>query len=161
MRPSFAIDITSTKGFAELHSYCRQSEPDLLCIGPLYLLQPRGEKAGRDGESLAIEVVSALQRLRDEFGFAIVMETHAPKGDGHQRKMVSFGSSVYLRWPGIQLGMEADLEDRAGAFKLTANRGHRYNDAVVPEKIYRTMGNRGTGRPWVQAQNSGPQWPRK
>lgn len=133
-RPPFGLDITTPAGFGTLHAYCRQAQPDLLCIGPLYFLQPKAK--GRDAEEVAIEVVSQLQRIRDEFRCAIVMETHAPKGSGGNRDMVSFGSSVYLRWPGIQLGLVPD-PDTPGAYLLEKNRGHRYSDAEWPERLWR------------------------
>lgn len=114
------LDLSKPKDRLELHRQCMLIRPDLLLIGPAYKLYIGG--AGAREEDLARQVTSALDGLREEFGFALILEHHSPhaSGFGSERTVRPIGSSLWLRWPEFGLGLapngETD-EERAQSFR--------------------------------------------
>ena len=76
----------------------------------------------------------ALDDLRTRFGFALVLEHHAPKGDGGAREMAPFGSQRWLAWPELGLGLYAE-KDNSG-LRVERFRGDRMA-ASWPDKLVR------------------------
>jgi replicative DNA helicase len=91
------LDIRTRSGLAALDAALAQSRPDLVCVGPLYKLY-RSAK-GEQAEDVAMDVTGRLDDLRIRHGFALVLEHHAPHGQGGTRDMRPFGSSIWQRWP--------------------------------------------------------------
>jgi replicative DNA helicase len=92
------LDIRTRAGFATLDVAFSHARPDLVCLGPLYKLY-RSER-GEQADDVAMDVTGRLDDLRVRYGFALVMEHHAPHGQGGSaREMRPFGSSVWRRWP--------------------------------------------------------------
>jgi RecA-family ATPase len=78
------------------------SRPDVVCAGPIYKLY----RTGRDNDEQAtLDVLQMFDELRTRYGFALVLEHHAPKGQGASniRELVPYGSSLWLRWPELGL----------------------------------------------------------
>jgi len=117
------IDLRSRVGRAEFETVLAHTRPDLVCLGPLYKSYRVG---GRENDELAGgEVMHVLDDLRVRYGFALLMEHHAPKGaGGSKREMMPYGSSLWLRWPEIGLAMAVDEDDET-AVKLGRFRGDR------------------------------------
>jgi hypothetical protein len=46
-----------------------------------------------------------LDDLRTRYGFALVIEHHAPKAQGGARDLAPFGSSLWLRWGEIRMSL--------------------------------------------------------
>lgn len=77
--------------------------PDLLCIGPAYKLYVSSGKERE--EDLARAVTSALDAVREEANCALILEHHAPHGEGPERAVRPIGSSLWLRWPEFGYGI--------------------------------------------------------
>jgi len=117
------IDLRSRVSRSEFETVLAHTRPDLVCIGPLYKSYRVG---GRENDELAGgEVMHVLDDLRVRYGFALLMEHHAPKGaGGARREMMPYGSSLWLRWPEIGLAMAVDEGDPTSV-KLGRFRGDR------------------------------------
>lgn len=76
----------------------RRRRPLLVAMGPLYKAYAR--KATETDEQVAAEVQAILDDLRTRFGFALILEHHAPHpASGYVRDLRPMGSSLWLRWP--------------------------------------------------------------
>lgn len=119
--------------------------PDLLVIGPLYQLHGAAPKGDIGGENHARELARTLDRLRERFGCALLMETHAPHGSMGSRDLRPFGSSVWLRWPEFGIGLRVDRDRGEHVFRVVHWRGPR-DRRDFP--TYLEKGRDG-GWPWV------------
>lgn len=110
-----------------LEGMCASFRPQLICAGPLYKLfdTPHGSKDSTGGETIAKDTVRVLDSLRRRYGFALMLEHHAPKGTGGRRDLNPFGSAVWLRWPEFGLALEKSYEHGDNMFQLTHFRGPR------------------------------------
>lgn len=98
------LDLADPKDRLKLHHLCQLIRPELLLIGPAYKLYVGGSNARE--EDLARQVTSVLDGLREEFGFALILEHHSPHGHGGEARSVRpIGSSLWLRWPEFGLGL--------------------------------------------------------
>lgn len=112
--------------------------PKLVAAGPVYKLY-RSTK--NDEETAAMEVMALWDDLRTRYGFALVLEQHAPKKiAGSARELAPYGSQRWLAWPefGIKL-----IPTDAGGLDLGRFRGDRI-PASWPKKL-----NRGKSWPWL------------
>ena len=100
----------------------RAHAPALVCAGPLYKLGRR--QSGESYEEHAEALLGVLDDLRTRFGFALVLEHHAPKQLGKRRDMTPFGSQRWLAWPEIGIGLVPDRE-RPDRLRLERFRGDR------------------------------------
>src|SRR6201999_2932346 len=72
------------------------TRPDIVGIGPLYKMGS-GEPTE---EAPAKAVAMFLDRLRTEYGFALLTEAHTPWGSqGGKRPTRPYGASLWARWP--------------------------------------------------------------
>lgn len=103
------LDLAQVSDRLLLRSLCRAFRPDMLIIGPVYKLYVGGGQ--EKDEALARQVTSAMDKLREEFGFALILEHHAGHGQqGQRRSTRPFGSSLWLRWPEFGIGLaRADM----------------------------------------------------
>jgi len=109
------LDLGAQPDRLALRELCRAFRPDLLLIGPAYKLYIGG-KIDRE-EDLARTVTATLDGLREEYGFAVILEHHSPhQQQGSQRRNVRpIGSSLWMRWPEFGLGLapaDDTTEDR-------------------------------------------------
>lgn len=90
------MNVTSPGDLARLHRRLQQHQPDLLLIGPLYKLSPRGINNDDD----AAPLITALDSIRDR-GISICMETHMghTKSSAGDRDVRPRGSAALLGWP--------------------------------------------------------------
>lgn len=90
------------------------NKPDLLIMGPLYKLvgdDPTKEEPARKAAGI-------LDRLRNTYGFALLMEAHSPHASGISKRVERpYGASLWLRWPefGIYLAEDGALNHWRGA----------------------------------------------
>lgn len=143
------LDLASPRDRMTLHHLCTLTRPDLLLIGPAYKLYIGG--AGAREEDLARQVTATLDGLREEFGFALILEHHSPHAapGSESRSVRPIGSSLWLRWPEFGMGIRPQAgtrpEDRMGEMK--AWRGPR-DERPWPTELKAG----GPGRlPWVDA----------
>lgn len=133
------INLSETRDRVGLHNLCQAVNPDLLVIGPAYKMH---DGAGDSEEPKARAVTKALDGLREEFGFALILEHHSPHGSGDgQRTVRPFGSSLWLRWPEFGFGLAKSDEA-----------GQSFHHRVVDVKHWRGMRE---DRPWPRQLESG------
>lgn len=97
------LNLAEPKERLDLHHLLTMTRPDLLLIGPAYKLYVGGSNARE--EDLARLVTSQLDGLREEFGFALILEHHSPHGTSEGRSVRPIGSSLWLRWPEFGMGL--------------------------------------------------------
>lgn len=97
------IDVTTSAGWRWLAGQAAIAKPDLIVGGPVYRMYHGGD-ASRDmgGRDRAVEVAAALDRLRDRYQCALVMEAHPPKGS---MSLSPHGSAVWEWWPEFGIGL--------------------------------------------------------
>lgn len=154
-RPS-GMDITSRAMLAWLKGRVKANEADALVMGPIYKLQPPADnrRDGSGGEAAALRVSQALDSIRD-MGVTLILETHAPHGNGFGRDMRPFGSSVWLRWPEFGYGLLKD-PDVKGKFTWSGFRGDRDGPRDWPVALHDGRYSATKSRwPWT-AEMAGP-----
>jgi replicative DNA helicase len=121
-------------------------QPDLVCLGPLYKAYQR--KGTETDEQAVAELQATFDDLRTRYGFTLLLEHHAPQMDsGGHRHMRPYGTSLWLRWPDLGLGMERDDPDNPDnrAVTLRRWRGDRMTNSW-PKRL-----EQGIQFPWVGA----------
>jgi replicative DNA helicase len=130
------LDLRDARDRADLVREIRHQAPQLVVAGPLYKLGPR-----RDGESYE-EAAEGIQRVLDDlrmrFGFALLLEHHAPKPTKGVRDLLPFGSQRWLAWP--ELGITLKQYRSSSELELGRFRGDRLA-ASWPDRLVR-------GREW-------------
>lgn len=135
------IDVRSRKDRADFERAIADYQPELICGGPIYKLARR-RSAQESWEDLASDTVHALDSLRERYGFALMLEHHAPKGGQGVRDLVPFGSSVWQRWP--ELGLKLLRQDNGDVVV-----GHYREPRMAhgwPDELHR--GRHGESMPW-------------
>ncbi len=131
------INLAHRSDRAELENVIFRRRPDLGAIGPLYKTYVPD---GKDWEGPARTVQHALDDLRTRYGFGLVIEDHAPGAPaGTPRAIRPYGSSLWLRWPELGIGLHPNP---TGEMELLRWRGDR---APVPG--------------WPAAVSRGKSWP--
>lgn len=135
------INLRSRKDIASLEVILTKHRPELVCMGPVYKLADRTSNEPWDEHARSIQTV--LDKLRTRYRFALLLEDHAPQGDGTRRDLRPFGSSMWLRWPelGIKLVRDANGEDVA----VEHWRGARMQNSW-PDELHRGGSH---SLPWV------------
>lgn len=124
---------------AQLASVLAATRPDVVCLGPVYKCYDRDSR--ETDEQAVAELQRVFDDLRGRFGFALLLEHHAPQHNDIGRKMRPYGSSLWLRWPEIGIGLEHNAE--TGATELKRWR-HDRMASMWPERI-----ERGQIWPWA------------
>src|ERR1039458_7018293 len=95
LRPN-GIDLRRRADRAEFEDILRRHQPALVCFGPLYksFMQGSGERY----DEAARQAQDVFDNLRTRYGFALVIEHHAPHGTRGDRELRPEGSSLWLRW---------------------------------------------------------------
>lgn len=127
------IDLTSPSGRLRLSQAIHEASPDLVVAGPVYkMLVDRGQGA----EELHSQVAFFWDEIRERFGPALWLETHAPgSAAGGERVLRPIGSSLWMRWPEFGLALGRALKD--GSHKLGRFRGDREEGRLWPESLSR------------------------
>ena len=98
------IDLRNRKDRSTFEAVLRQARPQLVCIGPVYKMYRKGRD---DDETAAGETQNVLDDMRVRHKFALLMEHHVPKKQGHgKRELVPHGTALWMRWPELGLGLE-------------------------------------------------------
>jgi replicative DNA helicase len=91
---------------AWFHQVAAACSPDLIVLGPAYKLMT-GLDPNKDADVLSL--LAAIDEVRTRHDSAVLIEAHSPHGGGIERRPVRpFGSSVWLRWPEIGVGLRVD-----------------------------------------------------
>jgi replicative DNA helicase len=118
------IDLTSPVHRAGLIANLDVLQPDLVILGSGYKLID----ATADYRVMAVTLQGALDTIKNRYGCAVIMETHAGHGfDNDRNGMRPDGSSYWLRWPEFGHGVAEVSRDRPDVLK-----NHRWrNDRPV------------------------------
>lgn len=141
------LDLTTRRDAAWLSAMVVHHQAELLVIGPLYKMH-RPATGGMGGEDVAAATSRALDAIRAAYGTAILIEAHAPSGDGRvHENFRPFGSSLWLRWPEFGLGIKRGAPDEYQRKTMVIDRwrGDRDDTRAWPSSL--TRGIPGTW-PW-------------
>lgn len=139
------LDLSRPADRAWMMRRVERLKPDVLIIGPVYRLH-----AGNpNDEELARKVSVVIDEARATSGCAVLMEAHAPHGNGMgPRALRPLGSSLWMRWPEFGFGLRPVEDDKSSA-NTDGCRGRR----VVPWRGMRDE------RDWPQFVKQGTRWP--
>lgn len=140
------MDIRSSRDLGMVHRLVDENEPDILFIGPIYRLSP----TAINNDEEAAPVIAALDSLRDR-GLVLVMEAHAPKGQGGERNLAPRGSAALTGWPEFGFGLAPFTEEQESRNGQGAEvqrwRGERDRRRRWPRQLLKW--NADTSLPWV------------
>jgi replicative DNA helicase len=120
------INLRKRKDRAELEAVIAHVQPTLVCLGPIY--KAYRVEARESDELAGAEVMAVFDDLRTRYGFALMLEHHAPKGQGGSRDLMPYGSSLWLRWPEIGLKL-TPKDDTNEVMTVGRWRGDRLENA--------------------------------
>ncbi len=144
------MDLSRPDHRMRLRYLCQATQPELLVIGPAYKMVRT--HTGEGFEESVAHIAEALDDLREEYRFALLLEHHIPKGEaGRDRGVAPIGSSFWLRWPEFGIGLKLDptstFHDRRA--ELVHWRGAR-DDRPWPKHL--ESGGPGS-LPWIDRQS--------
>jgi replicative DNA helicase len=99
-------DIRERRFRAELEGALEVTRPKLVTIGPVNKMAYR--RGNETHEDLAESTQRVLDDLRTRFGFALIIEAHAPHGESGRRDLRPMNSMRWLSWPDVVLGLRKD-----------------------------------------------------
>ncbi len=149
---SDVVDITTPGGYRWLAGQIALQRPDVVLGGPIYRMYTQESEAGVQdmaGASKVRRAVLALDRLRERFGCAFVLECHPADGGSTLRP---WGSSLWGWWPDVGLGLEYadDTYSETGVDETTLTvsrfRASR-EDRLFPRFLHQS--HRPGSWPWV------------
>lgn len=133
------INLLTTTDQARLEQAIKQTQPDLVLLGPLYksFIDPGGQTS----EAVIGQIVRYLDYLRTTYKFALWLEHHPPLGDSWiGRPLRPFGSAVWSRWPELGLTLIPDPDQTQPGppqtYKMGTFRGSR-DDRQIPQTLTR------------------------
>ncbi len=139
------MDLTAHRDVRWLDQVLATDRPDLVVFGSLYKAYRGADGRGKGSEEAAELVAHAIDELRVRHDCAWLIEAHAPHGDGGDRAgWRPSGSSLWLRWPEIGLGLSKAGED--GRVRVVHWRGFRDRERVG---AWPRLLCQGRGWPWV------------
>jgi replicative DNA helicase len=134
------IDLNSRQGHRQFEAAIQAAQPSLVLIGPAYKMFRRHGRQ-TDEEAVA-DVQAVLDGLRIRYGFATMIEHHAPHGFAGSRDMRPVGTSLWLRWPELGFGLVPESKERN-----------------YPVKIERWRADRDANNAWPKSLDKGDLWP--
>lgn len=140
------VDLTDPDRIGWLDRMMTAARPDVLMIGPLYKLH----RANLNEETAARNLAHTFDTLRVRHNCALIIEAHSGHAEdtGGRRKLRPRGSTLWLGWPNVGIGMRPHKECRSDPpnwVEVRAWRGHR-EDRQWPTEL--TRGAWGE-LPWV------------
>lgn len=121
------LNLRKTGDALEIERILNEFRPDMVVAGPMYKLAPRGHD---DWDTAAAESREVLDRWREKYGVAYVLEHHMPKGDGINRPQTPFGGSEWMRW--VTHGRIINEIPDSGLHELGNFRGDREPRSGLP-----------------------------
>lgn len=136
VRPG-GMNIRTRSDRAIIERVLTHHRPDLVIMGPVYKMFRR--KEGESHEEATDPVLQILDDWRIRYGFALILEHHAPQGGAGHRELRPFGSQRWLAWPELGFGLRENREK--SGMTIERFRGDRLINNW-PQEIMRTR------RPW-------------
>lgn len=136
MRPG-GMDLRTRHDRTELERELTIHRPDLVVIGPAYkMLYRREGRGGQEGHEESTDpVLRVLDDLRTRHSFALMIEHHAPQGQGENRVLRPYGSQRWLAWP--EMGLTMRHEGEPYRYTVGRFRGDRLK-ADWPDEFHRS-----------------------
>lgn len=133
MRPG-GVDLRTRHDRTELEREITIHKPQLVVIGPAYkMLYRREGRGGTEGHEESTDpVLRVLDDLRTRHGFALMIEHHAPQGQGESRVLRPYGSQRWLAWPEMGLTMKPEANED-WKYSIGRFRGDRLKADWPPE----------------------------
>jgi replicative DNA helicase len=129
------INLRTQRDRADLQREIINHQPNLVVMGPIYKMYSRNSSESYEESTEDIQRI--LDDLRTKYGFALLLEHHAPKPSaGQKRDMTPFGSSLWLRWPEVGASLYADKSDPR-RIHVRRFRGDRLSGVLWPDEIVR------------------------
>ena len=122
--------ITTPSGRDWLVERIHAFRPDLICMGPLYVMSDKDLRS----DDVVTALIKAVNYARGLYGTAFIMEHHSPhKGPNDAKRSVRpYGHSSLMRWPDFGFGLQP-MESQEGSFEFIRTRGMRVRDREWPE----------------------------
>lgn len=98
------LDLTTQTDASRLAKLVDANRAELLVIGPVYKLA-MGDPSD---EPTARTVAARLDRLRVDFGCALLLEAHSPHSQNGTRAQRPYGASLWMRWPEFGIHLDAN-----------------------------------------------------
>lgn len=144
------MEIRTRKDRVDLEAAIAAFGPDMVIMGPQYKMFRRGTHETDEQAAQATQQV--LDDLRTRHKFALVLEAHSAKGSpGSTRSLEVSGSSAWMRWPEVGIGIRKvrTKAEEPETVKIERWRGDRVK-SLWPEKL-----ERDSVWPWVGVWGSG------
>lgn len=145
------INLRNVRDEAWMDSVIAHHRPDVVFLGPIYRIFEGSPGAPMMSEEAASECTRAIDRLRVRHDVAMLMEAHAPNGEGEDRAgLRPYGASLWRRWPEIGVGLKPRRR----------REGNRY--VTEPERFrfefWRGTRDQDLRRPWPEGVRRGREW---
>jgi DnaB-like helicase N terminal domain/AAA domain len=157
LRPG-GICLSNAREAFELMDAIRRHEPALVVAGPIYKLVDAMTARGMDALQAHARVAMFFDQIRQQFGSAIMLETHAPWGAaGKTREMRPEGSNVWVKWPEFRFALYRGTKLQGGDNGLGLKRygGDRIAGRVWPSFLTRNQMYPASGWPWTAGYDKG------
>lgn len=116
------LDLCEEEDVTWLDSVLRETQPDLMTIGPIYKMLSGNEN---DNE-VARRAAKHLDLLRGAHDIAMMIETHAPYGQsGGKRQLRPQGANVWEKWPEVGITLDGDPRTPGSIVEVGRFRGDR------------------------------------
>lgn len=89
---------------AEFEAVVQRTRPEMVFMGPLYKMYRKSQR--EDPEQAFMEFANFIDDMRKRYNFGIMIEDHAPKGQGGYRELTAIGTSAKGRW--CEMGITLD-----------------------------------------------------
>jgi replicative DNA helicase len=140
LQPALGWNLLDPRDAGHLLSMVREYKPDLLVATPVYQLVAADTN---DAENVR-RFFRVVDEARSISGCAFLTEAHSGHGDGNNRNAWRpTGSSMFLRWPDIGVGLDP-LDEDGQSMRLGRWRGDRLQNSW-PDEI-----RRGGFLPWTE-----------
>lgn len=147
------LNLRTPRGRTLFEKACQQVQPDIVAIGPIGKAG-RKKNSSESGEDVANELCDFFDDLRIRYGFAMLIEAHAPLGATGMRQMRPKDAQKWQGWPDVGIAlMELTAEERkpTGAeprsLRVGEFRGMR-GEREWPHQLHRDGGTGGVNFPW-------------
>lgn len=139
------IDLANRAAIDTLLAFINSVKPAFLFMGPIYKMC-LSEDRRYDPHAQAIQVV--IDRIRSEFGCAVMLEQHSPMTtDGDKQRLKRpYGSQLWSGWP--EFGKWLGSENGGESYSLEGFRGDRVSGRQWPSKLRRGDPSKNEW-PWV------------
>jgi replicative DNA helicase len=146
------LNLTQRADQARFEQVLEVVRPKLVTMGPAYKLYP--VKVGEDWSTPTLTFLQFVHEQAVRFGFAVIIEHHAPKGGSQSRDLFPAGASEWLRWPefGIKLTVDKaagkDDHNRPMGYFVGRFRGDRLPAQWPVKLVRRPLGGTTVALPW-------------